>query len=66
MWQILFSAIALVFVIEGIIPFLCPDCYRKLMKKMTKQQDQTLRIMGLVSMLFGVVILYIIHHHLLG
>ncbi len=65
MWTLFISAIALVFVFEGIMPFLCPDIWRKLLKKVISQNNTTLRLMGFFSMLFGVVVLFIIHHHLL-
>lgn len=64
MWQLLFSAIALVFIIEGIMPFLFPDLWRNFLAKMVKQTNQTFRIMGFFSMVLGVVILFIVHHHL--
>lgn len=62
MWTALFSALALVFVLEGILPFLCPDCWRRWAAKMTKQSDQSLRLMGLVSMIIGLIILFLAHH----
>lgn len=66
MWHALFSAIALVFVLEGILPFLCPDCWRQIMARMAQQPSRTLRIAGLISMAIGIILLYIIHHHLLS
>lgn len=54
-------ALALVLVIEGILPFICPDCWRNTMRKLVGQQSRTLRIIGLVSMLLGVALLYAVH-----
>ncbi|MFN3234589.1 MAG: DUF2065 domain-containing protein [Gammaproteobacteria bacterium] len=62
MWDILFSAIALVLVIEGMLPFLSPIAWRNLVLRLSRQTDKSIRISGLVCMLVGVVILYIIHH----
>ena len=57
-WHDLFAALALVLVVEGILPFLRPEKWRKVMAMITKQPDQAIRTMGLVSMLMGVVLLY--------
>ena len=62
MINIFLTAIALVFVIEGIFPFLCPDCWRNTMAKLILQKNRTVRITGLISMLVGVVLLFLIHH----
>jgi uncharacterized protein YjeT (DUF2065 family) len=56
-----FIALSLVFVLEGIFPFLWPAFWRRYMQQMVTQNDQTLRIMGLVSMLIGLALLYWIH-----
>ncbi|MDF2866989.1 MAG: hypothetical protein K0S11_459 [Gammaproteobacteria bacterium] len=55
------AAFALVLVIEGILPFLCPDCWRTTMQKLLEQQPHTLRMIGLLSMLLGIILLYVIH-----
>jgi len=60
MWNELLAAIALVLVIEGIIPFLAPDKFRQTMLKLTQLPDQVLRVIGLASMTLGIVILYIL------
>jgi uncharacterized protein YjeT (DUF2065 family) len=59
MWNELLAAIALVLVIEGIIPFLAPDKFRQTMAKLTQMPDQVLRVIGLASMTLGIVFLYI-------
>ena len=60
MWTDLLSAIALVFVLEGIIPFINPDALRKMYYMATKLNNQTLRFIGLSSMLTGLVMLYLV------
>ncbi|MCF6211690.1 MAG: DUF2065 domain-containing protein [Gammaproteobacteria bacterium] len=62
MWQDLFSALALVLVIEGLLPFLTPTGYRKAMLTMLEMDDRKLRIMGLVSMLAGLLFLYLVRN----
>lgn len=59
MWQILFLSIGLVFVIEGLLPFLLPHIWRHMMQQMITQSDRTLRVFGLISMLIGLAILYL-------
>lgn len=56
----LWSALALVLVIEGILPFLSPRSMRQYMAQMSQMDDKTLRVTGLVTMLAGVVILYFV------
>ncbi len=58
MWNDLFAAIALVLVVEGMLPFLKPERWRRVMNIIARQSDHALRMMGLVSMLIGVVLLY--------
>lgn len=60
MWHYLFIALALVFVIEGILPFLSPASWRQMMRMATEMDDASLRRMGFISMLIGVVLLYIL------
>ncbi|MBT8127208.1 MAG: DUF2065 domain-containing protein [Gammaproteobacteria bacterium] len=52
-------AIALVLVIEGILPFLSPDGWRQAMIQAGRLTNTALRTVGFVSMLFGVLILYL-------
>ena len=58
MWENLLPALALVLVIEGILPFLSPRTWRDAMLQAGQLPDRALRIMGLLSMFAGVVILY--------
>lgn len=58
MIESLLLAIALVFVIEGITPFLAPRLWRRAMQQMFMQSDKALRVCGLVSMLLGLGLLY--------
>ena len=60
MWETLFAALALMLVLEGIIPFLYPSKWRNLVAALANINDRQLRIMGLISMLMGVGLLYLI------
>lgn len=59
-WQDLFVALALVLVIEGIMPFLSPKSLRRTYAQMVQMDDRSLRIIGLVCMIVGVVLLSIV------
>ncbi|MEM6581112.1 MAG: DUF2065 domain-containing protein [Pseudomonadota bacterium] len=60
-WHVLAVAIALVFIIEGLIPFISPNRFRKLLVLADQMDDRIIRNIGLGSMVFGVVLLYIVH-----
>ncbi|MCP3666352.1 MAG: DUF2065 domain-containing protein [Gammaproteobacteria bacterium] len=61
MWQELLIALALVMVIEGLLPFLSPGTVRNMVKAISEMDDHALRISGLISMVLGVVMLYLVH-----
>lgn len=48
-------------VLEGIIPFLYPQRWRSLVQQLALVDNRTLRMMGLISMLLGTLILYLIN-----
>ena len=60
-WQVLPVAIALVFIIEGMLPFISPNRWRAMLAVAAQLDDRMIRNIGLGSMLFGVVILYVVH-----
>ncbi|MFT5111871.1 MAG: hypothetical protein ACI8P9_001193 [Parasphingorhabdus sp.] len=60
LWQDLFAAIALVLVIEGIMPFVNPNSTRRTMAFISQLPDNVLRGIGLGSMLAGIVILLVV------
>ena len=51
-------AIALVLVIEGILPFLVPNVWREVFRRIIQFSDGQIRFFGLSSMLVGVILLY--------
>ena len=60
MWKELAIAFCLVLVIEGIMPFLYPSRWRALALSLADVPDRTMRVVGLVSMLTGTLLLYVI------
>ncbi len=59
-WSDLGTAMALLLVIEGLLPFLSPQMFKDSMKRIDELPDQVLRMMGLGSMLVGLVLLYLV------
>jgi len=59
MWVALVSAVGLMLVIEGIMPFLNPRSFKQTLSAVTQANDRVLRIAGLASMIAGVVLLYL-------
>jgi hypothetical protein len=57
----LLAALALMLVLEGILPFLAPALWRETFRKMTEMSDGQLRFVGLTSMLGGLLLLYLIN-----
>lgn len=60
MWVELLSAVALVLVIEGIMPFVSPRGWRDLMLRLCSLDERAIRNAGLTSMVIGVLMLYFI------
>jgi len=60
MWADLLAAIALLFILEGIMPFVNPDGLRKGLMMAVQLDNSTLRFFGLSSMLAGLVLLYFV------
>ena len=53
MSEILWSAFALVLVIEGLLPFFSPRLWRQVFEQALQLSDGQLRFIGLSSMLLG-------------
>ena len=53
-------AIALVFVIEGLFPFLSPAGWRKTFAQLLSYRDGQLRFFGICSILGGLLIIWLI------
>ena len=60
MWQDLLTALALMLVLEGILPFVSPGAFRKLLRMVGELDDKSLRYSGFFTMLAGLVLLYIV------
>jgi hypothetical protein len=58
MWTTFFLALALVLIIEGVLPFLAPNLWRDVFRRIIQMSDGQIRFVGLSSMLIGLLILY--------
>jgi uncharacterized protein YjeT (DUF2065 family) len=57
-WSDLGAAFALMLVFEGLLPFLFPQGFKQRLLQIREIPEQTLRVMGLISMLAGIALLY--------
>ena len=50
--------LAMMLVIEGMMPFLLPELWRDTFRKLVTLTDGQLRFIGITSMLSGIILLY--------
>ena len=60
MWHDLLVALALMLVLEGILPFLNPGAVKRAVLMIAQMDDKQLRFGGLSTMLAGVILLYVV------
>ena len=54
------SALALMLIIEGILPFTAPKMWRETFRRIVELNDGQLRFAGLASMVCGLVLLFLV------
>jgi uncharacterized protein YjeT (DUF2065 family) len=59
-WQEILTAVALVLVIEGMLPFVGPGRYRQMVAQIARLGDNQLRTFGLTSMIAGLLLLFFV------
>ena len=59
MGDIIVAGLALMLVIEGILPFTAPRFWREAFRKFTEMSDGQIRFAGLASMVAGLAILFL-------
>jgi len=59
-WTEILTAVALVLVIEGMLPFVGPGWYRRLVAQVASLGDNQLRTFGLTSMIAGLLLLFFV------
>ena len=60
MWEIFLIAVALMLILEGMLPFLSPQTWRETFRKLIDIIDSLIRFIGLTSMLIGLMLLLIV------
>ncbi|SFM03630.1 DUF2065 domain-containing protein [Nitrosomonas communis] len=61
MWDTFLMAIALMLVLEGILPFTFPNAWRESFRKLIELEDNQIRFIGLTSMVVGLIVLYLVN-----
>ena len=61
-WTEILTAVALVLVIEGMLPFIGPDRYREVVAQIARLSDNQLRTIGLTAMITGLLLLFIVRN----
>ena len=56
-WDWLWGALALMLVLEGLLPFFSPRAWRQVFERATRMSDGQIRFIGLSSMLIGLLLL---------
>ena len=59
MGKYLLTALALMLIIEGVLPFLAPGLWRETFRRLTEMSDGQVRFIGLTSMLAGLLLLLV-------
>jgi len=62
---VIVAALGLFLIFEGILPFLAPKVWRRMVAAVAQQNDKALHITGFICMLVGLFLLYIAHHYVL-
>ncbi|CAG1002695.1 hypothetical protein BURK1_02986 [Burkholderiales bacterium] len=58
----LWAALALVLVLEGLMPFVAPRAWRETFRRMTELSDGQIRFVGLVSIAVGLAGFLVLRH----
>ena len=56
MGDLLVGALALMLVLEGLLPFLSPTTWREMFERATRMSDGQIRFIGLISLLAGLLL----------
>jgi len=59
-WSDLLAALAILLVLEGLLPFLNPAATRRVFAQLSELGERELRVAGLVSMLAGLLLLFFV------
>ncbi len=57
--SVIWMAVGLMLVIEGILPFLLPRVWRETFRRVTELGDGQIRFIGMTSMVIGLILLMV-------
>ncbi len=57
---VLWAALGLAFIFEGILPFAFPEFWRRTMTQLAQLSEMQLRMMGLTSILLGLALIFLL------
>jgi uncharacterized protein len=58
---VLFMLLALILVLEGILPFLAPQVLRRILIALAGRSDVQMRVSGLICLLLGAAVMVCVH-----
>ena len=58
--EVLLPALALMLVMEGMLPFLAPTAWRDTFVRLAQMREGKIRFMGLISMVLGLTLLQVV------
>jgi len=61
-WTEILTAVALLMIIEGMLPFVGPNRYKQLVAQIASLSDNHLRIVGLAAMIGGLLLLFLVRY----
>jgi uncharacterized protein YjeT (DUF2065 family) len=59
-WSDLLAAVAILLVLEGLLPFVSPSGTRRVFQQLAQMLDRELRVAGLVSIAAGLILLVLV------
>ena len=59
-WTEILTAVALVCVLEGLLPFAAPAKYREMVAEISRLSDNSLRSVGLAIIIAGLLLLFFV------
>jgi uncharacterized protein len=61
-WTAILTAVALLLILEGMLPFVGPGRYKQLVAQIASLSDNQLRTVGLVTMIAGLLLLFFVRN----
>ncbi len=59
-WDLLFGGVAVMLVVEGLLPFFSPGGWRRTFERVMRMSDGQIRFLGLASLLAGLALLLLV------